>query len=259
VPQVNRARIIGYLPNGRPVREIRGGSEAAPEGQQQDGQGDVGDLLGGDPGDQGGQGDQAGGDPAGGEAPPAWWTQASAAMQAQFTSEIDRRINQLAQRQRQQQPGQQPDGQGQQQQAAAVDVNDLRYARTVFRETLGDTIRLSPEEREFVNGVVGGVVRDSLQRTGDPDQAGAEAASTIAGNVKKLRAAHQREILRQLDARGALDMTKVRGQENTPGQARQQPAGRGQASDAQQWAAGASRAQDIAARRGRAVPDDKTN
>ena len=128
---MNQRRIIGYRRNGCPIWEIRGASQPAVEqGGQQQGQGDdLGDLLGDPPGDgqsDGGDGGDAG---DGGEQAPGWARAMFQGLEQRFTSEIDRRIDQLSQQRRTGQAGgQQDQGHGQQQsgQPAALDLTPLR-------------------------------------------------------------------------------------------------------------------------------------
>jgi hypothetical protein len=258
------ARIIGYDGKGRPIREIRGGSvglpEQPPEGQQ--GQGpneDLGDLLG----EPVGAGDGGGGDPTdppagGAEAPPAWWAAASAQLQQQTQSEIDRRINQL--QRRQSAPGQQqqqPQGGHQAPPPPApvggVSSADIREARAAYRDAWADTgTRLSPEERDFVNAALGGLIAAELASDPDPDRAGTRVANTIATQVRKLRSGYQTRIVSRLEQVGALDRTKLKpGVQNTPGSGQQK-------SPATEWQSGADTAQKLLQQRGLVNPTQQT-
>jgi hypothetical protein len=238
---VNRARpgqIIGYTKRGRPIRLIGGASEPAAEDQ---GEG-LGDLLDGDDG----QGDEGDGEPQGEQAPP-WWVEASTALETKLkqvtTSEIDRRINQLTKR-RQPAGSQAPTG---------PDAGDIRDARAVARETIGDSgLRMSQEERELLAAYLPGAIRAGLERDPDPDSVGVHVAAQFAEQLRKLRTSYQGRILAQLEQRGVLDRSKLRpgpAQGNQGGQARQL---------ASQWETGAAKAQELLARRGQ-LPQGTTN
>jgi hypothetical protein len=233
-------RIIGYI-RGRPIHLIGGGSEPAGEEPP----GELGDLLGGD---DGGGGDDGTEDPPQGEQPPPWWETASAALQTRIqattTSEIDRRINQLGQRRRQSSAG---SGEGAQGAASksGVDAGDVRDARAVARETIGDAgLRLSQEERELMASYLPGAIRSGLERDPDPDSVGVAVAGQFVGQLKKLRTAYQSRIVAQLEQRGVLDRSKLK-----PGQA--QGGGSGQTRNAgQAWEAGAEKAKELLGHRG---------
>jgi hypothetical protein len=249
---VNQRRIIGYRRNGCPIWEIRGGSTppVEPAGQQQGN--DLGDLLGDPPGEDP-PGGEVGGTGGEGEQAPSWATAAFAQLEQKFTSEIDRRINGLVQRRATGQQLQPAPTAGQQQQAAPAasgpDVSDVRYARSVFRDTVADSIKLSAAERQFVNEVAPGMIRASFDRTPDPDDAGGAAAAAVVKAVTTLRKAHQDELVRKLEGLGALDRSKLK-----PGTSNQPAARPGGGDVTSEYAKGIAKAHELAARRGITTP-----
>jgi hypothetical protein len=258
MPQVHRARIIGFL-HGKPCYSIGGGSQPPVEPDP------LGDLIGGqqdDPPNDGGQPQDPPNDGGAADQPPAWWGAASAAIEAKLTSEIDRRINGVVQRRttQQQQPPQQ--GQPTQGQPAAAAAQgpapeDLREARAVFRETLADEVKLAVPEREFVNAIQPGLIATAMQRSGgDPVQVGEEVAKQVASQIAGLRKHYQKVVVNELRQRGLLvDTAGQSGQQNTPlGNVKN-----GAPGVAAGWVAGQNKADELLAARGQARPGPKTN
>ena len=124
----------------------------------------------------------------------------------------------------------------------------------MFRETLSDTIKLSPAERTFVNEIAPGVIQANVARgAADGDAAGAAAATTVATAVTNLRKAHQSEVIRQLEQRGALDRSKLK-----PGQSNQQQRVGGAAQATADFTKGQQKAAELAERRGVRIPGQTT-
>lgn len=255
--QLNSARIIGYLPNGMPVREIRGGSVPLPEPPAGGQPPADPDLLGGEPPAPTGQ-PPAGDPPPAGEQAPSWFAVGLQGLEAKLQAEIDRRIGSITNprgRGNQQQPPADPPAGTPAPAPAGVDPRDIRDARAVFRDTLRDSgFNLTAGERELVNAVSGGVVQASLARYGDVDQAGEEAARTMSAQLRALRTSHQNDLMARLRAMGAIDESKLR-----PGQTGQQQGTArgyvpGTTSTPEQFQGGVNRAQGIAAGKGLATP-----
>jgi len=221
-------------------------------GQQPD---DLGDLIGDPPPDQAGTGEVPG-DGQGVALQPEQLTaivqQVTTAVQGSFQSEMDRRINQIVQRGRVP-AGQQPPQQGQQQQdtppPASTGSADERDARSAYREAWSDLgMRLAPEERQWVNAALPGLIRNSLAATGDPDSAGTQVAEQVQTQVRSLRKYYQDATVRALDQRGALDRSRLKGQVNSP---HQNGGGGGQTSQATaQYQQGAEAANRLLQQRG---------
>lgn len=221
-------RIIGYRRNGCPIWEIRGGSQGSFEqsGQQGGDQGGDLDLLGdggdNDNGDTGGNDDGGDGGQGGDQGNLAQQiAQAVAAamgpVQQQFQSELDRRIGQLTNRRNQGQGNGQGGGQQQNQPAAGPNPSDIRDARSAYRDALSDSgIRFSPEERDFVNAGLQGQLAAALAADPDVDRAGTAVARQVETTVKGLRKHYQDRLLKQLQQRGAIDMTKLQSRTANP-------------------------------------------
>lgn len=154
-----------------------------------------------------------------------------AALPTQFQSELDRRIDQAVstldrryggQGQQQQGQQQQQDGgqqQGQQQggggqrdgqgrfvqQPTGPDPADVREARSVFREAIGDAVRfVDPAERQVATLIGQGLIGQRLAAGADPDTAGTAAAGEVAEQIKTLRGKYEAATLNTLRAQGRL-------------------------------------------------------
>lgn len=217
--------------------------------QQQPDTGDLElDLIGDE---QAADTDQAGGDQAAGAEgqPPAWWQAASQQIIQQTQAEIDRRINQLVQRNRRGTEETQQQAGTQRQAHVGPDPADVRDARAVFREALADQgLRLSDEERQLVMPGVSALIRSELGSDADPDSAGARVAKQVATQIRGLRQHYQARTVSALEKLGALDRSKLK-----PGQVAE--TGGAQRQQRMDWAAGEAKARELMARRGIAVPE----
>lgn len=218
IVQPDRPRIIGYV-NGRAVYEIAGGSEPAPE--QSSGQGfgqdvsqapadtDPGDLLADDADDTGDddadfnqqQQQQDDGDQESRIAQRVA-DQMSKTIADQVQSTVDRRVNQLVnkgkvdtgQQQQQQQPAQTPDQTDQQ----------SREARSVLRESLGDKLRMSAEEKKLARTIGAPIVQQLIADGNDPDSAGESAAGQVEQEMKRIRSHYATRTKAALKRQGLL-------------------------------------------------------
>lgn len=153
-----------------------------------------------------------------------------ASMQQTYTSELDRRINQVAATLRgefgqrgQQAQGQQQNGQGQQGQGdagqqqnrngqgqfaappAGPDPADVREARSVCRDAFNDGFRfVDPAERQLAMSLAHSEIGQRLSQGADPDTAGTQAAASAVEQIKKLRGTYEAATLATLRAQGRL-------------------------------------------------------
>lgn len=138
-------------------------------------------------------------------------------MQSTLTSEIDRRVNGAVSTMRREfgQPGnQQPPAQQQQQQpptqqqntqqaGPVIDPADLREARSVCREAVGDAIKfVDPKERELAASLSASLLQSALHGGGAPDQVGAQVATQVVEQIKGIRGVYEAATLAALRNRG---------------------------------------------------------
>lgn len=110
---------------------------------------------------------------------------------------------------------------GQQQTPAGPSEADVREARLVYREYVGDEIKfLGTVEREHASTVAQALLRERIGRGDDPDRAGREVAREVASTVKALRQHYEQQTVAALKRRGLLpDDGRGPGQQPVPGTA----------------------------------------
>jgi hypothetical protein len=157
-------------------------------------------------------------------------------MQAQFASELDRRINQVVSTLRREMsvPQQhQPPAPAQPvpaepaRPAAQVPVLvgpsplDLQEARSVYREFVADQVTfLGPQEREFAQSLASAEIMARLGSGDRPEVAGRDVAGRVAATVKSLRDMYEKATVEALRKRGQLQQTPgtAPGAQPIPGQ-----------------------------------------
>jgi hypothetical protein len=180
-----------------------------------------------------------------------------AALQQQFASELDRRINQVVSTLRREmapQPDPQVAPPPAPQPAAPVapaqvgqsgpSPLDLQEARSVYRDFVGDQVTfLGPQEREFAQALASAEIASRIAAGERPESAGREAAGKVAGTVRELRDMYEKATVEALRKRGQLLQAAggAPGAQPVPGQP-QPGAGQG-------WSAGQERARQMYANR----------
>jgi hypothetical protein len=188
---------------GGPGQPNPGDFWAAANGQQQGGQG------------QGGQ--QGGGQQQGQPLTLEAVQQLLGQQQAAFQSELDRRVNQIVNGRGRQQNGGQGNGQQgngqqngqeppvQQPSAPAVDwqrEQDIREARSAFREYVGDAVKfLGPDERALAHAL-GQQALSSVSDIASPDIVGKQIADSVASQLTKVRELYKNATINVLKAKG---------------------------------------------------------
>lgn len=120
-------------------------------------------------------------------------------------SALDRRINAVL-KDRRRQTTQTP---AQPSRPTGPSESDVREARSVFREYVGDEIRfLGNAERDLASQIAGGMIRDRLAQGGvDPEHVGAEVARDVAKQVKALRKHYEDRTVAALRRSGQITAT----------------------------------------------------
>lgn len=146
--------------------------------------------------------------------------------------------------QQQQQGSGQSGNQQQQHTPSGPTTQDLREARSLYREFVTDQITfLGAEEREHALSMANGIISTRLARGEDPETAGRVAAEEVAKSIKGLRDLYEGRTIGALRQKGLLkeDVAPgvVPGRQPLPGPAS------GQTSAGSNWQAGASKSQEL--------------
>jgi len=205
--------LIGWRRNGMQIHLIGGG---APDDDDQDDGDDTGDddssdddtedLF--DQDDGGDDGDDDDGDDDKGEKV----TLSKAALTKLITDEAnkvaDRRINQALEkrdrktREDKRRSSSRGSGTGRD---AGPSPADLREARLVYRDFIGDEIKfVGNEERSYAADLAAALLRDKLAEGADIEDAGQAVARDVATRVVALRKTYQQATIRTLQRTGAL-------------------------------------------------------
>ena len=93
----------------------------------------------------------------------------------------------------------------------------MRDARGAYREAFQDSgLRLSAEERDYLNAGLSGALRVQLAVDPDPDRAGTAVARANAKTIQDLRTHYQARTIAALRKRGALDEAKLQARTQNP-------------------------------------------
>lgn len=204
--------VIGYWRHG-PIHLIGGGAPD-DDGDDDDQGGDDGDGDGdGDTGLLDDEGDQNGDDGDGGDDDGGSGASLTPEMRDLIAREAnriaDRRINQIQERERRggskkaaAKSRRRDDGDGDDQGAGEP---ELREARLVYREYVGDQIRfMSDDERAMGMDLARALLPGVLAEVGDVEEAGRRVATQVTERVRGTRKSYEKLIIGRLKQSGAL-------------------------------------------------------
>lgn len=138
----------------------------------------------------------------------------------QVESALDRRINAVIREVRKQRNnddddddddrgqrrrGGQKSNRSQKQTPTGPSREDVREARSTYREFVADEIRfLGNEEREFARSIAEAQISRGLNRGDDPEDVGREVAEAVASDVKRVREFYEARTVAALRRKGVL-------------------------------------------------------
>lgn len=143
--------------------------------------------------------------------------------QQDVESALDRRINAVIRevrknRQRDEDDYEDDEGRGQQRrggkgnrsqkqtpQAQGPSREDVREARSTYREFVSDEVKfLGNEEREFARSLAESQINRGLGRGDDPEDVGRDVAESVASDIKRMRSFYESRTVAALRRKGAL-------------------------------------------------------